>query len=160
MGVDAGLTDDNPVIRNQCGQGSDLIKIHGKGSQIAVVDTDNSGVEFYRSCDFVLMGCFGKNSHPQTVGKVPKLSVGFIGKHGKHQQYCVGFVVSCQIYLVRIEDEVLAEYRNIHRCAYLGNVFVSALEERFIGQYGNGAGVVAVNRSYFNGIKYRSDKPL
>ena len=113
--ADAGLGDHHCPIGSEFGQACGAVEVDGEIVKIAVVHAEDFRAELDGTVSFVLVDHLGEHVHVERLGDGSQVRVLLVGKDGEHEQDRVGAEVARGVDLDLVDDEVLAQYRQMGR---------------------------------------------
>ena len=145
MGADAGFGDEDAVFRHEAGKAGRTVKVDRQIPQIAVVDADDLRAEAHGFAHFVFFRSFGENVKAEAVGKGCQACAGAGLEHGEHQEDGVGARCAGGEDLAFVDDDVLGDDGEGRQGAHLGETLEASLEDRRLGENGDGVGKARVD---------------
>ena len=125
--ADARLRDDNFAFWDVLCEARCAAQIDGEVVEVAVVDADDVDAERDRAVDLLLRDGFRKYIEAELVSERLELRVGLVIHDGHHEQDGVRAKVAGRVDLDGVDDEVLAQHRQVRgECHRLQVVIVAA----------------------------------
>ena len=132
---DAAFGDQQPVVRYLLAQRQGRLQIHREGVQVAVVDAEQARAQAQRALQF--LGVVDLHQDVESGLQRARFQLGHraVFKRGSDQQDAVGSDRSRLEYLPFVDDEILAQDRQVALRPRLRQIVVVALEEPAVGQH-------------------------
>ena len=110
--ADAALADDDLALRHELGEPLGDAQVGLEGAQVAVVDPQDLGLLLEGCLDLALVVDLHETLEPEALCDLHQLPQQRPRQHGHDEQDGVGAMGPCLEDLVRVKDELLAEYRD------------------------------------------------
>ena len=137
--ADPGLSDrDDLVAKDRADPGKGR-PVDIEGLEVAGVDPDDAGPGVQSAAGLLRVVDLDQRGHPQAVHLAEQAGQGRLVERGDDEQDEVGAVGSRLEHLVGVDDEVLAQHRDVDRGADGREVSQGATEAALLGQDADGA---------------------
>ena len=157
----ATFSYNNMVAGNAWQQIQRGLQTHFKVAQVAVIHANQRSGQFQRGIQFIVIMYFYQHRHAESVRyRLKGLHLRHI-QRGCNQQNRIRAHRASLVYLVFVNDEILAQYRQFAGRSRLSQVICAALKKLLIGQYRQTCrAMLRIARSDFCGAEIRAQYPF